>query len=193
MAEPKIPELWWSPTMGAIQNEDSGSTLFRVFGGGTGSYWGSFLLADWPADAVQLAPAADRDLVLWLHAEAQWWLSQYMHDVTLWKRQLDEMTVERDAWKREHDEAAAERDGLQARIDAALAKLDAYEGYGAGMMFHDELRAALLCVCQPDCCLGEGDPPNQCEHCATIDGELPCPVADAALQGDQPAEAGTTP
>lgn len=35
------------------------------------------------------------------------------------------------------------------------------------------------CCCQADCCLGEGDPPNNCEYCASIDGELPCPIADA--------------
>lgn len=38
------------------------------------------------------------------------------------------------------------------------------------------------CVCEPDRCLGEGDPPNWCQHCATIDGELPCPIADAELE-----------
>lgn len=35
------------------------------------------------------------------------------------------------------------------------------------------------CCCQADCCLGEGNPPNNCEYCASIDGELPCPIADA--------------
>jgi len=30
-----------------------------------------------------------RNLLLWLHAEKQWWLDQYMHDVTVWKRQVD--------------------------------------------------------------------------------------------------------
>lgn len=36
------------------------------------------------------------------------------------------------------------------------------------------------CRCQPDTCFGEGEPPNDCEYCAAIDGELPCPIADAA-------------
>lgn len=48
------PELWWSPTMGAIRKY---ADHFRVFGGGTGNYWGSFVHADWPADAVQLVLA----------------------------------------------------------------------------------------------------------------------------------------
>lgn len=53
--------------------------------------------------ALHREAAADRDLLLWLHAEAAWWLAQYQRDVvTVWK---------------------PERDQLQARIDAALAEL----------------------------------------------------------------------
>jgi hypothetical protein len=37
------------------------------------------------------------------------------------------------------------------------------------------------CCCQPDACFGEGDAPNACEYCAAIDGELPCPIADAEV------------
>lgn len=40
---------------------------------------------------------------------------------------------------------------------------------------------ASPCCCQADCCFGEGDPPNNCEYCASIDGELPCPIADAEV------------
>jgi hypothetical protein len=47
------PDLWWSPTRGAIQKfEDH----FLVYGGGTGVWWGTFVPADFPPDAVSLAP-----------------------------------------------------------------------------------------------------------------------------------------
>lgn len=65
---------------------------------------------------------AERDLALWLHAEAAWRVAGF-----------DVLTVK----------LAQINQQMQARIDAALAKLDGYDGYGAGMMFHDELRAAL--------------------------------------------------
>ena len=32
--------------------------------------------------------AAQRDLALWLHAESEWWLAQYKHDVVVWRQQL---------------------------------------------------------------------------------------------------------
>lgn len=32
----------------------------------------------------------DMDLALWLLAESEWWLSQYKHDVVLWRKQLKE-------------------------------------------------------------------------------------------------------
>jgi len=54
-------------------------------------------------------------------------------------------------------------------------------------MDKSEKKATLSCVCKPDCCLGEGDPPNQCRLCATMDGELPCPVADAGEWPDAEA------
>jgi hypothetical protein len=96
----------------------------------------------------------DRDLALWLHAEAEWWLSQYKYDVALWKRQVDDLAAERDERQARLDEIAdvlgrapgdatsaeiveivrtavavkgRRRDEameLRARIDAALAHLE---------------------------------------------------------------------
>jgi hypothetical protein len=51
----------------------------------------------------------ERDLLLWLHAEAAWWSAQYQRDVVL-------------VWK-------PERDQLQARIDEVLAELDTYRSW----------------------------------------------------------------
>ncbi|MFB9926030.1 hypothetical protein ACFORO_12375 [Amycolatopsis halotolerans] len=48
------PNLWWSPTLGAILKDPDGS--FRVLGGGTTNAWGWFIPAEWPADAERYLP-----------------------------------------------------------------------------------------------------------------------------------------
>jgi hypothetical protein len=45
-------------------------------------------------------------LALWLYAEAKWWADQYKHDVVLWKRQVDDLTAERDERQARLDEIA---------------------------------------------------------------------------------------
>jgi hypothetical protein len=115
------------------------------------------------------------------------------------RAERDNLIAVRDELARQRDDHRAEREALQARIDAALARLKEADELSAEWppslkdwtAFNSKLihvRDALQgdqptepppCVCKPDCCIGEGDPPNRCEHCATIDGELPCPIADA--------------
>ncbi len=48
-----IPELWWSPSLGAIR-KDPDHDGFRVLGGGNTNAWGWFIPAEWPDDAVRL-------------------------------------------------------------------------------------------------------------------------------------------
>jgi hypothetical protein len=183
----EAPELFWSPTSG-LYRQTRYAGLNRILTTEHRQVIGGVPHDALPSDTVRLVlddPATRRpvvllraddcdcappyadcphgpepvdalDLAVWLHAEQTWRVDGVVEQVNA---------------------LGDERDALQARLDAAVTKLDAYDG--AGLMFHDELRATLLCSCKPDRCLGEGDPPNWCEHCATIDGELPCPVADA--------------
>lgn len=49
----KVPELWWSPTVGLLQKLDG---FYRAYGGGTQRWLGTLLAEDFPVDAVPLAP-----------------------------------------------------------------------------------------------------------------------------------------
>jgi hypothetical protein len=120
---PRVPELWWSPSTGALHANRLASEKYLQLN----STW----RRDLPADAVKLGDVealraelnrlsieviaatstletveAERDLALWLHAEAQW-------SRDLARELLADVSQRFDA----------ERDLLLARIDVALANL----------------------------------------------------------------------
>jgi hypothetical protein len=164
----EAPELFWSPTSG-LYRQTRYAGLNRILTTEHRQVIGGVPHDALPSDTVRLVlddPATRRpvvllraddcdcappyadcphgpepvdalDLAVWLHAEQTWRVDGVVEQVNA---------------------LGDERDALQARLDAAVTKLDAYDG--AGLMFHDELRATLLCSCKPDRCLGEGDPPN---------------------------------
>jgi hypothetical protein len=77
-----------------------------------------------PHEARQKAEA-ERDLALWLHAEALWWLDQYKRDVTVWRTQAIVAEQREQAAESRETLCQDERDKRQARIDAALALIPA--------------------------------------------------------------------
>ena len=61
--------------------------------------------------------ADERDLALWLHAESDWWLAQYKHDVVLWRQQVTDARGERDAAQADVKELGRENRRLQRAVD----------------------------------------------------------------------------
>jgi hypothetical protein len=73
----------------------------------------------WPAAPAYkgpVVPAADLDLALWLHAESEWWLSQYKHDVVRWRQQVNVAEAREQAAERRETLRQDERDQAHARV-----------------------------------------------------------------------------
>lgn len=61
-------------------------------------------------------PVDALDLAVWLHAESEWWLGQYKHDVVLWRQQVTATEGERDAARAEVEELSRENRRLHRQV-----------------------------------------------------------------------------
>lgn len=150
--------------------------------------WRDRFRAERDEDRAELGETRrERDIALWLHAEAKWWLDQYMHDVTLWKRQVDELTVEVRRLRADAVEVKRLDDEAYLRHREALYEALGCAGPEGSLIALIKENVAAV-VAERDGLQARHDAALAVLRQSLKPSAVVCDEAVAALQGDQHAE-----